>query len=36
MKPTPKESQYESVPINKINAKAKSITRDKDKFTERR
>ena len=30
MRQTPKESQYRSVPINKINTEATRITRDKD------
>ena len=35
LRQTPKEGSYRSVPIDEINAKAKSITGDKDKFTKR-
>ena len=35
LRQTPKEGSYRSVPIDEINAKAKSITGDKDKSTKR-
>ena len=35
MRQTPTESWYRSVPVNKIDTEATSVTRDEDKFTKR-